>query len=218
MKDLEFWCEKNCHFSQRKIEVIDLEAWKLNFRLENKIYKPIKPLSFQILILMIFFELLETKGNVLPLIHLYSNGGHSKQKPNYTNWYEERENNSKYFIISGQYQTKMATVIGIVLCQYWRELNRKHFCKSHQNISLMALLMYSITPFVYLTELAEVYSNPMLCYVVENKWMMVKNNHRPSRKLGKKQNKILIIMQTHQIKAKSQIFWPFLIWVGFKGQ
>ena len=54
--------------------------------------------------------MLETKGNVLPLIHLYSNGGHSKQKPNYTNWYDEIENNSKYFIISGQYQTKMATV------------------------------------------------------------------------------------------------------------
>ena len=119
----------------------------------------------------------------------------------------EIEINSKNFILSGQYQTKMATVIGIVLCQYWRELNRKHFCKSHQNISLMALLMYSITPFVYLTELAEVYSNPMLCYVVENKWMMVKNNHRPSRKLGKKQNKMLSHNKyrhlKHQIKAKS---------------
>ena len=30
----------------------------------------------------------------------------------------EIEINSKNFILSGQYQTKMATVIGIVLCQY----------------------------------------------------------------------------------------------------
>ena len=67
--------------------------------------------------------------------------------------------------------------------------------------------MYSITPFVYLTELAEVYSNPMLCYEVENKLMMFENNHRPSRKLGKKQNKMLSHNKyrhlKHQIKAKS---------------